>query len=98
MPRRSARRGYCAAGPWTCRIGIDGKTAFLPNEPILKTEEKQITARSKKRVNVPLDTGRMVVKTQLSDAYSAVNLKRRKYEVLDFIRHGLFVNPNFPRS
>ncbi len=29
------------------------------------------------------------------DAYSAVNLKRRKQEVLDFIRHGLFVNPDF---
>jgi TetR/AcrR family transcriptional regulator len=28
-------------------------------------------------------------------AYSAANLKRRKSEVLDFIRHGLFVNPNF---
>ena len=31
-----------------------------------------------------------------SDAYSAVNLKRRKQEVLDFIRHGLFVDPDFP--
>jgi TetR/AcrR family transcriptional regulator len=30
------------------------------------------------------------------DAYSAANLKRRKREVLDFIRHGLFVDPNFP--
>lgn len=30
------------------------------------------------------------------DAYSAANLKRRKQEVLDFIRHGLFVDPNFP--
>jgi TetR/AcrR family transcriptional regulator len=30
------------------------------------------------------------------DAYSAVNLKRRKQEVLDFIRHGLFVDPKFP--
>ena len=54
--------------------------------------------RSKERVNVPLDTGRMVVKTQLSDACSAVNLKRRKQEILDFIRHGLFTNPDFPRS
>ena len=31
-----------------------------------------------------------------SDAYSAVNLKRRKQEVLDFIRHGLFLDPNVP--
>jgi len=31
-----------------------------------------------------------------SDACSAVNLKRRKQEVLDFIRHGLFVDPKFP--
>jgi TetR/AcrR family transcriptional regulator len=30
------------------------------------------------------------------DAYSAVNLKRRKRQVLDFIRHGLFMDPNFP--
>jgi TetR/AcrR family transcriptional regulator len=30
------------------------------------------------------------------DAYSAVNLKRRKQEVLDFIRHGLFTNSKFP--
>ena len=30
-----------------------------------------------------------------SDAYSKANLKRRKQEVLDFIRHGLFVDPNF---
>lgn len=30
------------------------------------------------------------------DAYSPVNLKRRKREVLDFIRHGLFTDPNFP--
>jgi TetR/AcrR family transcriptional regulator len=28
-----------------------------------------------------------------SDAYSESNLKQRKQEVLDFIRHGLFVNP-----
>lgn len=27
------------------------------------------------------------------DAYAAANLKRRKQEVLDFIRHGLFVHP-----
>ena len=32
-----------------------------------------------------------------SDAYRAVNLKRRKQEVLDFVRHGLFMDPNFPR-
>lgn len=32
-----------------------------------------------------------------SDAYSAANLKRRKQEVLDFIRHSLFADPNFPR-
>lgn len=31
-----------------------------------------------------------------SDAYSAANLKRRKQEVLDFIRHGLFLDPNVP--
>ena len=29
------------------------------------------------------------------DAYSRVNLKRRKREVLDFIRHGVFADPNF---
>jgi TetR/AcrR family transcriptional regulator len=28
-----------------------------------------------------------------ADAYAAVNLKRRKQEVLDFIRHALFVHP-----
>jgi TetR/AcrR family transcriptional regulator len=31
-----------------------------------------------------------------SDAYSAVSLKRRKQELLDFIRHGLFTDPRFP--
>jgi hypothetical protein len=31
-----------------------------------------------------------------SDAYSPANLRRRKQEVLDFIRHGLFVDPDFP--
>jgi TetR/AcrR family transcriptional regulator len=30
------------------------------------------------------------------DAYSPASLKRRKREVLDFLRHGLFVDPNFP--
>ena len=30
------------------------------------------------------------------DAYSAVHLKRRKQEVLDFIRRGLFVDPDAP--
>jgi TetR/AcrR family transcriptional regulator len=30
------------------------------------------------------------------DAYSAVNLKRHKREMLNFIRHGLFKDPNFP--
>ncbi len=30
------------------------------------------------------------------DAYNPANLKRRKSELLDFIRHGLFVDPNFP--
>jgi TetR/AcrR family transcriptional regulator len=30
-----------------------------------------------------------------ADAYSARNLKRRKQEVLAFIRHGLFMDPNF---
>jgi hypothetical protein len=29
-----------------------------------------------------------------TDAYSEASLKRRKQEVLDFIRYGLFVNPN----
>ena len=33
-----------------------------------------------------------------SDAYSATNLRRRKQEVLDFIRHGLFVNPQVSLS
>jgi TetR/AcrR family transcriptional regulator len=32
------------------------------------------------------------------DAYTPANLKRRKQEVLDFVRHGLFVDPNFPTS
>jgi TetR/AcrR family transcriptional regulator len=32
-----------------------------------------------------------------ADAYNPANLKRRKREVLDFIRHGLFVDPNFPQ-
>jgi len=31
-----------------------------------------------------------------SDAYSAANLKRRKQEVLDFIRYGLFLDPKVP--
>ncbi len=31
-----------------------------------------------------------------SDAYSKANLKRRKREVLDFIRHGLFADPSYP--
>ena len=31
-----------------------------------------------------------------SDPYSKVNLKRRKQEVLDFIRHALFVDPEVP--
>jgi TetR/AcrR family transcriptional regulator len=30
------------------------------------------------------------------DAYSPANLRRRKREALDFIRHGLFTEPNFP--
>jgi hypothetical protein len=30
------------------------------------------------------------------DAYSAANLKRRKQEVLDFIRHALFTDPHTP--
>jgi hypothetical protein len=29
-----------------------------------------------------------------TDAYSDANLKRRKQEVLDFIRYGLFIHPN----
>jgi TetR/AcrR family transcriptional regulator len=32
-----------------------------------------------------------------AEAYSAANLKRRKQEVLDFIRHGLFLEPEAPR-
>lgn len=32
-----------------------------------------------------------------ADAYSQASLKRRKQEVLAFIRHGLFVDPNFPQ-
>ena len=31
-----------------------------------------------------------------SDAYRTVNLRRRKQEVLDFIRHGLYTDPRFP--
>jgi TetR/AcrR family transcriptional regulator len=31
-----------------------------------------------------------------SDAYGAANLRRRKQEVLDFIRHGLFLDPRAP--
>lgn len=31
-----------------------------------------------------------------SDAYSAANLERRKREVLDFIRYGLFLDPHAP--
>ncbi len=31
-----------------------------------------------------------------ADAYSTANLKRRKQEVLDFIRYGLFLNPRAP--
>jgi TetR/AcrR family transcriptional regulator len=31
-----------------------------------------------------------------ADAYSPANLRRRKAEVLDFIRRGLFTDPNFP--
>jgi len=33
-----------------------------------------------------------------SDAYSAASLRRRTQEVLDFIRHGLFVNPQVSLS
>jgi TetR/AcrR family transcriptional regulator len=33
-----------------------------------------------------------------TDAYSTMNLKRRKAEVLDFIRHGLFLEPELPPS
>jgi len=33
-----------------------------------------------------------------ADAYSPASLKRRKQEVLDFIRHGLFLNPQNPES
>lgn len=33
-----------------------------------------------------------------ADAYSAANLTRRKREVLDFIRHGLFVDPKVPST
>jgi TetR/AcrR family transcriptional regulator len=31
-----------------------------------------------------------------ADAYNPVNLQRRKTEVLDFIRHGVFADPTFP--
>jgi TetR/AcrR family transcriptional regulator len=31
-----------------------------------------------------------------ADAYNATHLKRRKQEVLDFIRHGLFLDPEAP--
>lgn len=31
-----------------------------------------------------------------SDAYSEASLKQRKQEVIDFIRHGLFADPNAP--
>jgi TetR/AcrR family transcriptional regulator len=31
-----------------------------------------------------------------ADAYTAANLKRRKQEVLDLIRHGLFLDPDAP--
>ncbi len=30
-----------------------------------------------------------------ADAYNSANLKRRKQEALDFIRHGLFTDPDF---
>jgi hypothetical protein len=30
------------------------------------------------------------------DAYSPVHLKRRKREVLDFVRYGLFTDTKFP--
>jgi AcrR family transcriptional regulator len=33
-----------------------------------------------------------------SDAYTTANLTRRKREVLDFIRHGLFVDPKVPSA
>jgi len=33
-----------------------------------------------------------------TDAYTPANLKRRKREVLDFIRHALFVDPSFSLS
>ena len=33
-----------------------------------------------------------------ADAYSEADLKRRKQQVLDFIRYGLFVNPETPLS
>ncbi|HVN84492.1 MAG TPA: TetR family transcriptional regulator [Candidatus Binatia bacterium] len=33
-----------------------------------------------------------------ADAYSPANLKRRKQEVLDFIRHGLFLDPHVLES
>jgi TetR/AcrR family transcriptional regulator len=32
------------------------------------------------------------------DPFAAANLKRRKKEVLDFVRHGLFVNPHTPTT
>jgi len=38
----------------------------------------------------------MLRRTGSPDPYAAANLKRRKREVLDFIRHGLFVDPTHP--
>jgi TetR/AcrR family transcriptional regulator len=33
-----------------------------------------------------------------ADLYAKASLKRRKHEVLDFIRHGLFINPEVPST
>jgi AcrR family transcriptional regulator len=32
------------------------------------------------------------------DPYAEATLKQRKQEVFDFVRHGLFVNPNTPTT
>lgn len=41
-------------------------------------------------------TAPMLQRFGYSDPYSAANLKQRKHEVLQFIRHGLLLNPKLP--
>jgi hypothetical protein len=38
----------------------------------------------------------MLQLTGYADPYAANNLKQRKEQVLDFVRHGLFVDPEIP--